>query len=140
MRKDPLTILQINKEMVNSFTIDFQNKTYNFLNLEADSLNTINGYFNILFKGNISMFVKYNKIHILAGGYKNKESFDQSLRIYILKEGVMNRVNNKKSFIDLFPDFKNEIKNFFRTNKLNAGGKNPERFLPVVDFCNNLYQ
>ena len=44
-------ILQLNKEMVDSFSIMFQNKIYRFSRIPEDSLDGLNGYVNIIYRG-----------------------------------------------------------------------------------------
>jgi len=54
-------IVQINKELVDAFTINYGNNIYRFIKLNKDSLNNIEGYFNELYHGALSLFVKYTK-------------------------------------------------------------------------------
>jgi len=53
-------ILQLNKEMVDSFSLNFNGIKYNFVNLRNDSTR-LNGYANLLYKGKTALFVKYRK-------------------------------------------------------------------------------
>ena len=53
-------IIQLNKEMVESFSMVFDN-FYNFKKIEADTLNSLAGYVNVLYDGNISLYVKYKE-------------------------------------------------------------------------------
>ncbi len=127
-------ILQLNKEMVDMFTLKFENKTYQFQKLEPDSLNMLMGYVNVLYKGNTSLFVKYKK-EILILAVENKyDMFYPSHRIYIMKDGIMHELNSKKDFFSLLSDRKQEIKNFVKKNKIRVSRKIPESFVPVIEF------
>ena len=58
-------IIQLNKEMVEAFTINYNFREWRFLKLEKDSLNDLNSYVNLLYKGDVSLFVKYRKSILL---------------------------------------------------------------------------
>src|SRR5665647_118758 len=61
------SILQMNKEMVDSFTLVFGVKTYSFINITEDSLAGIKGYVNVLYTGKSALYIKYKKeIQLLA--------------------------------------------------------------------------
>jgi hypothetical protein len=131
-------VLQLNKEMVDGFTINFISGSYGFQNLEKLSLDGIRGYANVLYNGNISLFVKYRK-EILKLVEENKfDVFQQIHRIYILKEGKMYSIANKKDILRLFENNKQEIRNFIKSNKIKVSKKRPESFKTVVEFCDNL--
>ncbi len=58
---DKVIILQLNKELVDGFTIQFAEMTYNFRKFEEDDLSPVSGYVNIAYNGASSLFVKYKK-------------------------------------------------------------------------------
>jgi hypothetical protein len=43
-------IVQVNKEMVDSFTISFENKVYKFTRFREEALKGLNGYVNVLYE------------------------------------------------------------------------------------------
>ena len=49
-------ILLVNKEMVDSFTIFFENKDYKFIRVQEETLKGFNGYINVLYKGKSALF------------------------------------------------------------------------------------
>ncbi|MCX6256232.1 MAG: hypothetical protein NTV31_17420, partial [Bacteroidia bacterium] len=55
------SIIQLNKEMVDSFTLVFVGKTYRFVNAQEDSLPVIKGFVKVLYKGKSALYVKYKK-------------------------------------------------------------------------------
>lgn len=130
-------IIQLNKEMVESFSMVFD-KIYNFRNIEADTLNSLSGYVNVLYDGNISLYVKYRK-EILQLVVENKyDMFNQINRIYVKKDGVIFRVDTKREFLNLFKDKKQQLHAFIRSEKLKLSRKNPESFQPVVEYYDTL--
>jgi hypothetical protein len=130
-------IIQLNKEMVESFSMVFDD-IYNFKNIEADTLNTLAGYVNVLYDGNISLYVKYRK-EILQLVVENKyDMFNQINRIYVKKDGVISRVDTKREFLNLFKDKKQQLHSFIRSEKLKLSRKNPESFQPVIEYYDTL--
>lgn len=137
---NPTTILQLNKEMVDMFSILFENKWYKFIRILEDSSNVFNGYLNVLYKGKTSLYVKYRKeIELLAEDGKY-DRFYQSQSIYIVKDGITYPVTGKKEFFIPLSDKKRQIKNFIKTNKLKILKKVPESFVPVLEFYDNMDQ
>ena len=85
--------LQLNKEMVDSFSLVYNLKTYRFKNTMEDSLPGIKGYVNVLYKGKSALYVKYKK-EIQALAVDNKyDLFFQTYRIYFVKDGTVNQIN-----------------------------------------------
>ena len=99
------SILQLNKEMVDSFTLSFGVKTYSFINMTADSLAGIKGYVNILYSGKSALFIKYKKeIQLLAVDDKY-DLFYRTYKIYFLKHGTVYQINSKRDLLKscIFP-------------------------------------
>ena len=138
IKTDKGLILQLNKEKISSFSMDFKDRTYDFIKMDRDSLNPLEGYFNVLCKGNTSLYVRYKKeIVILSREFKSGE-FQQSHRLFIIKDKIVYPVNGKTTLLGLFPGNKLEIKAFIKENALKVRIKDPDSFIPVVEFCNSL--
>ncbi len=130
-------IIQLNKEMVEAFSIIFDN-ICNFKKLDADTINSLSGYVNVLHDGRTSLYVKYRK-EILQLAVENKyDMFNQINRIYVKKDGVISRVDTKREFLNLFKDKKQQLHAFIRSNKLKLSRKNPGSFKPVIEYYNTL--
>ena len=129
-------ILQLNKEMVSSFTIDFQGKTYDFVRMIKDSVNSVQGYVNILYRDKLWLFVRYKKEIIKMAEHNKSDAFSQTHRLYIKKNEDIYPVYSKYVIYRLFPEQKKSIRVFIRRNKLNVTVKDPESLIPVIDFCN----
>ncbi|MDO9340258.1 MAG: hypothetical protein Q7T72_07005, partial [Bacteroidales bacterium] len=55
-------ILQLNKEMIDSFSITFENKVHRFIKIQEDTLNGLKGYkgyFNVLYKQESALYIKH---------------------------------------------------------------------------------
>lgn len=132
------SILQLNKEMVDSFTLNFLYKTYRFKNTLGDSLPGIKGYVNILYKGKSALYVKYRKeIQLLAVDDKY-DLFLESFRIYFLKDGIPYQLTSKSDLLKILSSDKIQIKDFIKKNKLKISKKMPESFVPVIKFYDSI--
>ncbi|MBE3138361.1 MAG: hypothetical protein IMZ63_00940 [Actinobacteria bacterium] len=133
-------ILQLNKEMVDSFTINFYNKTYKFTQIREDSVRGFNGYVNVLYKGKNALYVKYKKEIELLAVDRKYDMFYQTLRIYFLKDGIVHLISGKREFFNLLDEYKLQIRSFIKKNRIRVSKKIPESFVPVIEFYDNLKQ
>ncbi len=131
-------ILKLNKEMVDSFTIIFQNRTYQFTNIQKDSVRGLNGYFNVLNKGKACIYVRYKKEIDLLAVEDKYDVFFMTHKIYFIKDGIDYLITGKQEFFNLMDDYKVQIKSFVKNNRLKVSKKNPDSFVPVVKFYNSL--
>ena len=133
-------ILQLNKEMVDSFSILFQNKIYHFTRIQEDSLKGLEGYVNVIFKGKTTLYIKYNKkIEKLAveGKY---DRFYQESRIYFIKDKIVHLITSKSDLLKVLDKDKAQIKDFIKKNKLMVSKNLPESFIPVMRYYDNISQ
>jgi hypothetical protein len=130
-------IIQINKEMVESFSMVFDN-FYNFKKIEADTLNSLTGYVNVLYDGITSLYIKYRK-EILQLAVENKyDMFNQVNRIFVEKNGQIFRVDSKRELLKLLEDQKRMVHSFIRSSKLRISMRNPDSFRPVIEYYDRL--
>lgn len=135
---NPTTILQINKEMVDRFSVNFENKLYQFERITSDSTKALTGYLNVLYKGEISLYIKYQKkIELFAVGGKY-DRFYQFYDIFLVKDGKMYPLTGKRELLNLLVDKKQQIRDFMKTHKLKVSKNIPDSFVPVVEFYNGM--
>ncbi len=135
---NPEGILQLNKEMVDSFSILFQNKNYQFIRIPDDSLTGPEGYYNVLYRGKHALYVKYSKkIGKLADEGKY-DKFYQISRIYLFKNGILHQVNSKNNLIKLLREDNTAIRNFININKIKISKEYPASFIPVLNYLDTL--
>ena len=132
------TVLQLNKEMVENFTLDFEGKTYSFRNLPVDSLNSLSGFVQVLYDGATPLYVRYKKEIRLRSSVEESDLFLQSYRVFVMKDGILHKVNNKKSLTRVLADRKDEVKNYIRSNHVRISKNLPESFAPVLKFYDSL--
>jgi hypothetical protein len=132
------SILQLNKEMVDSFTFIFGTKTYRFTRIQEDSLMGIKGYVNVLYSCKSALYVKYKKeIELLAVDGKY-DRFFQRFRIYFLKDGIVYQINSKSDLFKVLNKDKAQISNFMKKNKIKISKKKPESFIPVIEYYDRI--
>lgn len=136
--KNKGSIVQLNKEMVDSFTLVFGGETYRFVNTQEDSLPIIKGFVNVLYRGKSALYVKYKKeIESLAVDDKY-DLFYQTYRIYFLNEGKVHQISNKSDLLKILKTDKIRIKEFMKKNRLRVSKKEAESFIPVIRYYDSI--
>ncbi|MDO9340396.1 MAG: hypothetical protein Q7T72_07710 [Bacteroidales bacterium] len=133
-------ILQLNKEMVDSFTINFNNKAYKFIKIQEDSVRGFNGYVNVLYKGKNALYVKYKKEIEFLAVERKFDMFYQIHRIYFVKDNIVYQVTGKGDLLKVLNEDKVQIRNYIKKNKLKISKKRPESFIPVIDYYDSISQ
>ncbi|MBK9390102.1 MAG: hypothetical protein IPN68_07890 [Bacteroidetes bacterium] len=131
-------VLQLNKEMVDGFTITYKLRDYNFLNLVSDSLSKLDGYFHVMYKGKSALYIMYYKEISKRGPGKNYEDFVQADRVYVIKDDIINQVRNRHDFNKVVADKKHEIKEFMHVNSVKINRKYPDSFVPLLQYYDSL--
>jgi hypothetical protein len=132
------SFLQLNKELVNSFNIIFQNKTYYFTKIPADSLKGLKGYVNVLYEGKNSLYVKYKKEIELLAVESKYDMFYQTYRIYFVKNGIVHTLNSKGDLLRILDKDKVQVRDFIKKNRLRISKKRPESFIPVIAYYDSI--
>lgn len=132
------TILQLNKEMVDSFNLVYEFKTYSFRNTQADSLPAIKGFVNVLYKGKSALYVKYRKDLDMLAVDNKYDLFFQTHKIYLVKDSTVFQVSSKSGLLKAFPEEKNLLKAFINKNKVKISRKVPESFIPVIRYYDSI--
>ena len=131
-------IIVLNKEMIDSFTVSYLNKVHHFKSIKEDSSRLVSGYVDILYNGNVSLYVKYMKKIDPVSALKEYDNFYQAHKIYLDNKGSISLINKKKDILRIFENQKQQIKDYIRKNKLRIRKEIPESFVAVVEFCNTL--
>jgi len=127
-------IIQLNKEIIDRFTVNYNGVNYDFVHLVPDSLESLNGYFNVLYEGDLSLYMKYRK-QILPLEVEHKyDLFEESRKIYLKKDGRIYPVRSKGALFKALKDKKQKFRAFIRSNKLIVTKGEPRSFVPVVRF------
>jgi len=128
-------IILLNKEIVDSFTVIFEDKTYSFIKIMNDTLNLregFNGYVSVLYNGKSTLYIKYKKAISSPISGKSDGDFITSDEIYFVKDGTVTELSSENDFYRILsPDIK-EVKNFIRSNKLKVSKTQPESYIPLL--------
>jgi hypothetical protein len=135
---DHSIILQLNKEMIDLFTVKYQDRVFNFRKLNEDSLSLVSGFVNVLYEGGTSLYVKYRKEILLLAVENKYDMFNQVNRIFVEKNGRIFRVDSKAELLKLLEDQKRLIRSFIRSSKLRISRRNPDSFKPVIEYYDKL--
>jgi hypothetical protein len=133
-------ILQLNHEMIDNFNLTWLDRKYLFKRMEADSLNSLSGFVNVLYDGNTPLYVKYRKEILLLAVDNKYDMFNQVQKVYIKKEGRIILINGRREFLNQLKDRKQQIKSYIRSNKLTVRKNDPLSFRPVLEYYDKLGQ
>jgi len=133
-------ILQLNKEMVDRFSMKFDNTIHNFINIEDDSLTFLNGYSDLLHDGKTALYVRYTKeIQRLKEG-RILENFIQVQKTYIVKDGTVTIIKKKKELMKLLSDNMQQVRSYIKSNKIRISKTSPQSLVPVLKFYDSFGQ
>lgn len=132
------TTIILNKEMVDRFTLNYENRTYNIVNMGDDSTSVVKGLVNVYYDGPTSLLVKYRKMIDKLAVDKRYDLFYQTHRIYVKKGDRIYHVSRKKDLFKIVEDKIAEVKSFVKMNKLVIMRRNPESFIPVLKYYDSL--
>ncbi len=128
--------LQLNKEMVDSFTLKYNDKEYLFT--RSDSTNEYSGFVNLLYKGQCSFVVKYHKKIELLAVDKMYDQFYLVNRMFLVRDSLIDQFSGKIELLKLFGDHGKEVRNYIRKNKVFIRKNDPESFIPVIEFYDRI--
>jgi hypothetical protein len=124
--------------MVDSFSISFQNRTYRFERMPEDSLEALKGYVNVLYKGKSALYIKYTKKINRPKVVGENDTFYQITRIYFVKDNKDYLITGKGDLFKVLDDYKEQIKDHIKKNKLLVSKKEPESFIPVIRYYDQI--
>jgi len=134
----PAGMLQLNKQMIDSFSLIFQNKIYHFIRIPDGNTAYPGGYYNVVYKNKTTLYARYSKkIEKLA----DKDEFDkfyQINRIYIVQEGKMYNIPGKNDLFRVLNVQKKEIRQFMRENNARISNGDPFSYIPFLRFIDDL--
>ena len=133
-------ILQLNKEMIDSFSLRFENKTYKFSNIRNDSINGLTGYYNVLYHQQSALYIKYRKEISPNITDESDGEFIQTHITYLVKDNVPYKIKTRNNLYRALNADIHQIRNYLKNDRLKISKKIPESYVPVIRFCDNLKQ
>ena len=128
-------VLQLNKELIDSFSLTEKGRNLNFVPLiHKGSVD----FYQELYTGDVSLYARYIKKIDRLNRTDEQRGFYQVMRIFFVKNGDFIDVSRKKDLIGSMADRITEVRLFMRTNNLKINRHDPESFVPVVRHYDNL--
>jgi hypothetical protein len=131
-------IIQLNKEMIGRFSLGYNDMIYKFTRMEPDSVNALSGYLDVLYDGDVSLYVKHRKEILLLAVDHKSDLFQETHRVYLEKDGKIFLISSKSDLLNTLNDNKKQVRSFIRSKKLMVTKRNPWTFVPVVEYYDSL--
>jgi hypothetical protein len=132
--------IKLVKEKVSNFYL----LNHEFIRLTPDSSTDFSiepGFYERIYEGNISAFAKRKKtIGYTTGAEKVTYTFTDETSYFILKEDGWFKVKRKASLIALFTTKKNDIRQYYRNNRLNFKRDPEKTLLKIISYYDHLKQ
>lgn len=131
-RSDIGSLLQLNKEMIDSFSIMNQGKIYRFVKLNEDYQSDIKGFINVIYNGSTILLLKYSKeIHYSTSEGWN-DRFVEKDRLYLVKDGRAYYISKKGDIFRILKVEKSKVRGETMENKTELSIHQPESFIPLL--------
>jgi len=136
-------IVQVNKEIIDSFSISYEHRVYRFEKIDVDSLkntNDFNGYFRVLYKEKSALYLKYIKQISPNITDKSDGEFIETNKVWLVKGNTVYPVSSENDLFNALNIDKMILKNYLRSNKLRYSKKNPESLIPLIRYYDSISQ
>ena len=113
-----------------------------FLKFTNERLNAIKGaqgYFNVLYRHESALYVKFKKDispHITD---KSDGTFLQTQKIYFVNDNSVHPLSSTNDLFKALNTDEMQIRNWLKTHNLKVSKKRPESFVPVIRFSDSLH-
>jgi hypothetical protein len=131
-------IIQINREAVDSFSLFYENRRYDFINLQNDSTKGLKGYVQVLYNGPTSLLTVHKKIFTPSADPSKDGTFIYSKTAYIWQGNTYLPYKTRTLYALMDEDLKLKVRDFMRHLKTKVTRKNPENIIPVLRYYDNL--
>ncbi len=140
MPLDSGRVLQINKELVDSFMISYDNRTYLFTRSDDVNPELPAGFVNILYKGKSELVVKYIKKIDRLNIEGKVDNFYQQNRIYFIINNKVTLLRNKRYLFKAIEPYKARVKNYLKKQMLYIDRNVPDSYIPVLNYLDKISQ
>lgn len=136
----PGVILQLNKELVDSFSFVYLHKVYRFKRMPEDGAAGQQGYVRVLCDGKTGLYIKYQKKINRPGQENKRDVFYQLSRLYLVKGNEIYPISGKHDLYKAFHEDKTALREFIKENKIMITEKEPESLVPVIRYYDSLHR
>lgn len=137
LKNSSTAFVMLNKDFVESFSIG----EYQFINSsEIVPEIELKGYIEILYTGNFIFIIKHHKNYVanFTSTTPNGSISKQVSTNYILKDGVLHKINSKKTLINYFEVHKKQIKKFMKQHKIRFKQASNDQLKQLMNYCDAL--
>lgn len=128
-----------NKEMVDSFSLFFENRNYHVINAGTDTSNVLTGYVNVLYDGPSALYVKYSKMLQPLAVDGRYDLFFQENHIYLKKGNEVQAIAGKRQLLNLLEDKRKEIRYYLKSRRYKITRRDPGTFIPVLKYYDSIH-
>lgn len=135
--KDGVRQIQLINDRVSRFSI----ADNNFSHLEKNSTNNINtGFYRVLYEGKTNVLKRETKnINEILNSFEGIQRFIKIEQFYYIKSNnEYNIINQKKDIFNLFKDYKKEVQQYIKSNKLDFKNERDNFLIKVCTFYDEL--
>jgi hypothetical protein len=136
----PGVILQLNKELVDSFSFIYLHKAYRFKRMQEDLAAGRQGYVRVIYDAKTGLYVKYQKKINRPGQENKRDVFYQLNRLFLMKGNEMYPISGKHDLYKAFQEDKTTLRKFIKENKIRIAVKEPESLVPVIRHYDSLHR
>jgi hypothetical protein len=133
-------VLQLNKELVDSFSFNYLNKPYRFIRIKQDTITRSGDYYCVLYTGKTALYLKYIKKIDKLSISGESDTFYQFEKLFFVKNHQFYSISGKSDLLKAMNDKRDQIKLFIKKNKLSVTEKEPENIIPVIRYFDTLSQ
>ena len=138
LRTESHPIIIMNKEMVDSFSLNFENSDYHIINSGNQMNSSMQGYVCILYNGPSTLYVKYLKKILPQAVDGRYDQIFQEHFIYVRQGSEIIPVEGKKKLLSLLDYKKTELRNFYKKNRIRISRKDPGTFIPLLKYYDSI--
>lgn len=122
----------LNPRYIKSFVID-EHVFFNPKNLPGYASVDIKGYYELVYDGELKYIIKRAKKLVDEGNLKGM-TYQQDLKTFIVYEGKLYTLKNKRSLYRIFPEQKKEISRFMRDSQIILKSANIAEIAELLKF------
>jgi hypothetical protein len=128
-------VIQLNKQMVDSFSIIFLNKKYRFSKVLIDSIEV---YVHTIYKGKSALYTRYTKKIEKFADQGKYDQFYQVNQTLFMRDNKVHPVTGKRDLLNISQTDRKAVKDFIKKNRIRISGKDPESFVPVIRYLDSI--
>lgn len=101
------------------------------------------GYYELIYRGDLVYFIKYRKdfMHLMRRDEDDQGYYTKlNAQRYLYKDGKLEKVNRRRSFITRFDNHRMDIRRFLWQNRIGYNKASSEELQQLIRFCEQLHQ